>query len=164
MATASPLVGAIGCSQGPHAKGQPAVARASPQGGGAYPRSDRRGSRPRVAAAAQPPQVATAAHGHTAGAAANGLQMTARGQPAMGDRLRVRRSKEGSLRQRHHPQGLPPARAATSSGSACRGGARGCADRRGGRPLAEWLPTGKVSRCLRRGSSGDGSAVRVKEG
>ncbi|RRT31115.1 hypothetical protein B296_00051136, partial [Ensete ventricosum] len=42
--------------------------------------------------------------------------------------------------QRHRPQGLPPARATASNDSACRGGARGGAGRRGSRPLAEWLP------------------------
>ncbi|RWV80780.1 hypothetical protein GW17_00057895 [Ensete ventricosum] len=49
MATANPLAGATGCSQGPNEKGRPTTARASPQGGGARPRPDRRGSRPRVA-------------------------------------------------------------------------------------------------------------------
>ncbi|RWW45658.1 hypothetical protein BHE74_00048480 [Ensete ventricosum] len=65
---------------------------------------------------------------------------------------------------RHRPQGLPPARAAANNGNACRGGARGGADCRGGRPLAKWLPAGKGSRRLRRGSSGGGGAVKVKEG
>ncbi|RWV76960.1 hypothetical protein GW17_00062281, partial [Ensete ventricosum] len=60
------------------------------------------------------------------------------------------------------PQEGSRPRVAASSGSAYKGGARGGAGRRGGRPLAEWLPTGKGSRRLRRGSS-DG-VVRVKEG
>ncbi|RWV84390.1 hypothetical protein GW17_00053894 [Ensete ventricosum] len=64
--------------------------------------------------------------------------------------------------QKHRPQVLSPGRAAASSGNACRGGARGGADHRGGRPLAEWLLTGKGSRRLRRGSSGGCGAVRVK--
>ncbi|RRT37682.1 hypothetical protein B296_00054861, partial [Ensete ventricosum] len=66
--------------------------------------------------------------------------------------------------QRHRPQGLSLARATTSSDSACRGDARGGAGRRGGCPLAEWLSTVKGSRRLRRGSSDDDDAVRVKEG
>ncbi|RZR72678.1 hypothetical protein BHM03_00015746 [Ensete ventricosum] len=40
------------------------------------------------------------------------------------------------------------------------GDAGGGANRRGGRPLAEWLPAGKGSHRLRRGSSGDGEAVK----
>ncbi|RWV99997.1 hypothetical protein GW17_00037060, partial [Ensete ventricosum] len=55
-------------------------------------------------------------------------------------------------------------RAVANSSSACRGGARGGAGRRGGRPLAEWLPMGKGNCRLRRGSSGGSGAVRVKEG
>ncbi|RZR83483.1 hypothetical protein BHM03_00010085 [Ensete ventricosum] len=98
------------------------------------------------------------ARGHAAGVVANGLQTATRGQSTRGDRLRVRRPQEGSLQAE-----APPARATASSGSACRGGAHGGADRRGGRPLAEWLPAGKGSRRLCRGSSGD-DVVRVKEG
>ncbi|RWW72785.1 hypothetical protein BHE74_00019384 [Ensete ventricosum] len=85
-------------------------------------------------AAARRPQGAAAARGHAAGAAANSLQTVAHGQPARGDRLRVRR-----------PQGLLLARVVASSGSTCRGGARGGVGRRGGRPLAERLPVGKCS-------------------
>ncbi|RWV79209.1 hypothetical protein BHE74_00049006 [Ensete ventricosum] len=65
--------------------------------------------------------------------------------------------RKAAYGQRHRSQGLPPARAAASSDNACKGGPRGGADRRGGRPLAEWLPAGK-------GSSDDGDVVRVKEG
>ncbi|RWV81201.1 hypothetical protein GW17_00057404 [Ensete ventricosum] len=46
-------------------------------------------------------------------------------------------------------KGLPPA----ASPAASRGGGTG---RRGGRPLVGWLPGGKGSCRLRRGSSGDG--------
>ncbi|RWW23145.1 hypothetical protein GW17_00012620 [Ensete ventricosum] len=63
-------------------------------------------------AAARRPQGAAAARGHAAGAAANSLQTVAHGQPARGDRLRVRRPQEGSLRAE-----ASPARAA-----ACKGG------------------------------------------
>ncbi|RWV77806.1 hypothetical protein GW17_00061319 [Ensete ventricosum] len=73
---------------------------------------------------------------HTAGAAANGLRTVARGQPVRGDRLRVRRP----------------------------GDAHGGDGRRGGRPLAEWLPTSKGNCHLRRGSSDGSGAMRVKEG
>ncbi|RWV95073.1 hypothetical protein GW17_00042333 [Ensete ventricosum] len=76
------------------------------------------------------------------------------GQPARG---RPARSQTVGAAARGWPA------AALRPGSACRGGAHGGADRRGGRPLAEWLPAGKGSRRLRRGSSG-GGAVRVKEG
>ncbi|RZR93095.1 hypothetical protein BHM03_00021510 [Ensete ventricosum] len=48
-----------------------------------------------------------------------------------------------ALARGYHPQlALPPARG-NDVGS------------RGGRPLSEWLSTGKGSRCLHRGSSGD---------
>ncbi|RZR83068.1 hypothetical protein BHM03_00009616 [Ensete ventricosum] len=58
---------------------------------------------------------------------------------------------------------LPVGAAATRGTTANRGGDAG---RRGGRPLAGQLSTGKGSRCLRRGSGSDGggAAVRVKEG
>ncbi|RWW09354.1 hypothetical protein GW17_00027162 [Ensete ventricosum] len=59
-------------------------------------------------------------------------------------------------RQRLTRKGLPPA----ASPTATKGGGAG---RRGGRPLAGRLPTIKGSRRLRR-CSGDGDAVRVKEG
>ncbi|RWW06402.1 hypothetical protein GW17_00030272 [Ensete ventricosum] len=72
--------------------------------------------------------------------------------------------RKAACGQRHRPQGLPPARAAASNNSACRGDARGGVGRKGGHPLAEWLPAGKGSRRLCRGSSGDGGAVRMKEG
>ncbi|RWW39008.1 hypothetical protein BHE74_00055702, partial [Ensete ventricosum] len=76
-----------------------------------------------------------------------------------GDRLRVRRPQEDSLRVE-----APPARVVASSDSACKGDACGGADRRGGRHLAEWLPTGKGSRRLHRGNNGGSGVVRVKEG
>ncbi|RWV78846.1 hypothetical protein GW17_00060114 [Ensete ventricosum] len=71
---------------------------------------------------------------------------------------------QGLLPTRHYPQGLSPARAAAINDNTYRGGSHGGVDRRGGRPLAEWLPTGKGSRRLRRGNSGGDDAVRVKEG
>ncbi|RWV85471.1 hypothetical protein GW17_00052737 [Ensete ventricosum] len=161
MATANHLAGAAGCGQAPY-KGRSTAANAPMQRDGRLrqgplqrgdwlsPGPARKGAAPVTARPQrQPPE----------GAAANGLQTTARGQPARGGRLRVRCPQEGSLRAE-----APPARAAASSGNACRGGARGGASRRGGRPLAEWLPTGKGSRRLRRGNSGDGGTVRVKEG
>ncbi|RWW15776.1 hypothetical protein GW17_00020369, partial [Ensete ventricosum] len=62
----------------------------------------------------------------------------------------------GHDRLRPACKGLPPA----ASPAANRGGS---ASRRGGRPLAGWLPIAKGNRRLRRGSGDDG-AVRVKEG
>ncbi|RRT59522.1 hypothetical protein B296_00010565 [Ensete ventricosum] len=56
--------------------------------------------------------------------------------------------------------GHPRAWAATTSPTASRGGNAG---RRGGRPLAGWLPVTKGSCLLCRGN-GSGDAVRVKEG
>ncbi|RZR92103.1 hypothetical protein BHM03_00020352 [Ensete ventricosum] len=52
----------------------------------------------------------------------------------------------------------------TAMFAAPRGSAHGAVDRRGGRPLAEWLPAGKGSRRLRRGNNGGDDVVRVKEG
>ncbi|RWW39685.1 hypothetical protein BHE74_00054956 [Ensete ventricosum] len=117
--------------QGPPTKGWSATARASPQRGGARPRPDHKGSRPRVAGCSAAQRAADCGFG-------------ARRTAAYG--------------QRHCPQGLPLARATASSGSACRGDARGGADRRGGRPLAEWLRPCKGSS----DDDGDGG-VRVKE-
>ncbi|RWV97079.1 hypothetical protein GW17_00040159, partial [Ensete ventricosum] len=108
---------------------------------------------------ARRPQGAAAACGHTVGVAANDLQTAAHGQPVRGGRLRVRCPQEGSLRAE-----APPARAVASSGSAYMGDSRGGDSRRGGRPLAEWLPVGKGSRRLRRGRCGGGDAVWVKDG
>ncbi|RWV85574.1 hypothetical protein GW17_00052626 [Ensete ventricosum] len=76
---------------------------------------------------------------------------------------RLSACRKAAYGQRHRPQGLPPARATASNGSACRGDARGGAGRRGCCPLAEWLPAGKGNRRLRRGNIGCG-VVRVKEG
>ncbi|RWV78823.1 hypothetical protein BHE74_00057642 [Ensete ventricosum] len=104
-------------------------------------------------AAARGWRLQRGARGYAARAAANGLQTAARGQPARGDRLRVWRL-----------QGLPLTRAATNSDSTCRDDAHGGAGRRGGRPFAEWLLAVKGSRHLRRGSSDDDDAVRVKVG
>ncbi|RWW41270.1 hypothetical protein BHE74_00053256 [Ensete ventricosum] len=66
--------------------------------------------------------------------------------------------KKAACGQRHHPQGLLPARATTSRGSACKGGTRGGAGYRGGCPLVGRLPAGKGSHRLRRGSGGGGGA------
>ncbi|RRT36674.1 hypothetical protein B296_00026806, partial [Ensete ventricosum] len=50
-------------------------------------------------------------------------------------------------------KGLPPAASPTAS----KGGGVG---HKGGRPLAGWLPMGKGSRCLRRGSSDNADGAR----
>ncbi|RWV87873.1 hypothetical protein GW17_00050093 [Ensete ventricosum] len=149
------LQGVIGCGQGPLQRGD--RLRPGPVRKGAAPaRGQTAGAATRGwSAVARRPQGATAARDHAAEAAVNGQQTTARGQPTRGDRLRVRRSQEGSLRAE-----APPARAA-----ACRGGDHGGVGRRGGRPLAEWLLMGKGNRRQRRGSNDSGGgAVRVKEG
>ncbi|RZS22823.1 hypothetical protein BHM03_00055648 [Ensete ventricosum] len=80
--------------------------------------------------------------------------------PLQGAVARRGSSPQGAATREHNRlrlarKGLPP----TDSPAASRGGS---ADRRGGRPLAGWLPATKGSRCLRRGS--DGGVVRVKEG
>ncbi|RZS00709.1 hypothetical protein BHM03_00030467 [Ensete ventricosum] len=135
-----PLHGATDYSQGPQvkgrptaastpAKGRPTAARASLQGGDARPRPDRRGNRPRVA-----------------GCSAALVRGGSRPRPRR--RGCCQRSVDGCprpARKGRPTAGLAPARAATSSGSACRGDARGGVGRRGDRPLAERLPPGKCS-------------------
>ncbi|RZS20551.1 hypothetical protein BHM03_00053081 [Ensete ventricosum] len=152
-----PYRGAADCDQAP-CKGRPAVAKAPMQrggllwqsplqrggrlwpvlarkGGDARPRPDCKGSCPRVAGCRAAP---------------------ARG----GSRPRPRRR---GFCQRSADGRPRPAHKGRSTVGRCQGGARGGVGRRGGRPLAEWLPAGKGSRRLHRGS-GSGGAVRVKEG
>ncbi|RRT32729.1 hypothetical protein B296_00052981 [Ensete ventricosum] len=64
--------------------------------------------------------------------------------------------KGGQLRSRGQqlPIGTPTCSMAPAKGPVA-GRPQGAVDRRGGRPLAGWLPTGKGSRRLHRGSSGD---------
>ncbi|RWW53526.1 hypothetical protein BHE74_00039982 [Ensete ventricosum] len=124
------------------AKGWPAAARASPQGGGARPRPDRRGSRP------QPRR-----RGCCQRSADGRPRPACKGQPIA-----------GLAHAGRPPTGRGTANSGSGSGSACRGSPRGVAGYRGGRLLAEWLPAGKGSRRLRRGSSGSGGAVWVKDG
>ncbi|RWV78613.1 hypothetical protein GW17_00060390 [Ensete ventricosum] len=165
LATASPLAGAAGCSQGPHAKGRlaaarppakgrPAAAMANPQGGG--------GSRPRVAGCSAAP-----ARGDSRQRPCRrGCRRLPVASPQRAVDCRFDARRKATCEQRSCPQGLPPARATASSGcgSTCKGGARGGASHRGGRPLAEWLLADKGSRRLRRGSSDNDGTVRVKEG
>ncbi|RWV81784.1 hypothetical protein GW17_00056767 [Ensete ventricosum] len=93
------------------------------------------------------------ARDQTAGAAA-------RGWPA------IARRPQGAAAAHGHAAGATTNGLQTAArGQPARGGgARGGAGRRDGRPLAEWLPAGKGSRLLRRGSNGGGGAVTVKEG
>ncbi|RWW72236.1 hypothetical protein BHE74_00019975 [Ensete ventricosum] len=116
--------------------------------GGTRPRLGRRGycqlpveGRPRPARKGRP----------TVGAVPAGRQPVGKGIAHKGYRL----------------QGPSLAGTATNRGSACKGGPHGGATRgsgagrRGGRPLAGRLPTGKGSRRLHRG--GDGGTVRARE-
>ncbi|RZS21115.1 hypothetical protein BHM03_00053706, partial [Ensete ventricosum] len=130
-----------GCGQGPQqggGQGQPAR-RPTPLVGASAHKGGWRCSRGQQPVGAAPagtidcgqPVGAAAAHGHTR------LQRDAH----KGGRLQCAR------------KGLPPAASPTAS----RGGAT---DRRGCCPLAEWLPTGKGNRHLRRGSSGDADRAR----
>ncbi|RWW58672.1 hypothetical protein BHE74_00034437 [Ensete ventricosum] len=110
-AKAPPYKGAAGCGQPPY-KGRPASARTSPQGSGAHPRPNRRGSRQRVAGYSAAParggsrqlpcrrgccQRSTdgrprpACKGRpTAGSAHVGRQLTGRGTARKGCRLQGR--------------------------------------------------------------------------
>ncbi|RWW06709.1 hypothetical protein GW17_00029943 [Ensete ventricosum] len=187
MFTASPLAGAIDCSQGPLAGGRPAMARPHARCGRLQPRPPCKGAadcdQGQPARGQRPPVVRPQGHPPGGGrllrdackgrqplaAMPQGLLPTvcrrphaANPQGATDYGFDARRKV--AYGQRHRQQGLPPRRVAASSGSAYRGGACGGAGRSGGRPLAEWLSTGKGSRCLRRGNTGGGGAVRVKEG
>ncbi|RWV85771.1 hypothetical protein GW17_00052413 [Ensete ventricosum] len=149
MATASPLVGAADHLQGggrlqprPPCRGGPTLARPPAKG--------------RPATARASPQRGAPAHGQTARAAARGWPVAAR-------------CPQGAAAASGHAIGVAanvtaPARATASSDSACKGDAHGGVGRRGGRPLAKWLPAGEGSHRLRKGSSGIGGAVKVKEG
>ncbi|RWV98423.1 hypothetical protein BHE74_00005726 [Ensete ventricosum] len=119
------------------------------RGGWLWPRSARKG--------------ATPARGQTAGATVRGWPAAAR-RPQGATNCGFGARRKAVCGHRHRLQGLSPARATASSGNACRGSARGGVGHRGVRPLAEWLPAGKSSRRLHRGSSGGGGAVRVNEG
>ncbi|RZR92101.1 hypothetical protein BHM03_00020350 [Ensete ventricosum] len=177
-------------SEGNHCKGQPGMATTSPlvgvvdhlQGGGRLRQGPlQRGDRLRPGPARK---GAVSDRGQTAGAAARAWPAAAR-RPQVAESpvatpqgllpTVCRRSPVASLQgaadcgfsarrkaaygQRHRPQVLPPVRAAASSDTACGG-----VGRRGGRPLAEWLPAGKGNFRLRRGSNGGDGAVRLKEG
>ncbi|RWV79183.1 hypothetical protein GW17_00059732 [Ensete ventricosum] len=132
----APLQGAAGCSQGPHAKGRPAAAKAPMQRGGRLRQGPlQRGGRLRPGPARK---GAAPARGQTAGAAARGWPAAARCPQGATDYGFDARRK-AARGQRHRPQGLPPARAA-----ACKGGRQ-----QGRRPWRcrpqGWPPLGRVA-------------------
>ncbi|RZS04222.1 hypothetical protein BHM03_00034518 [Ensete ventricosum] len=138
-----PPAGATDYSQGPPTRGGLLWQGPLQRGGQLRPGPARKGAVP--------------ANDQTAGAAARVWSAVARcPQGAAAARCHAVGGVANGLQMAAHGQ--------PTWGGRLQGDARGGAGRRGGCPLAEWLPVGKGSRDLHRGSSGDGGAVRVKEG
>ncbi|RWW69000.1 hypothetical protein BHE74_00023429 [Ensete ventricosum] len=141
-------MGAAYCSQGPQQRG----GEGQPTKGGAHPRPGHMGNRLRVVGYSSAP-----ARGGSRSwlgrrscyqwPADSCPRPARKGRPAAGAAPVGRQlADRGTARKGYNLQGWPLAGADASKGSACRGVARGGAarvsviDRRGGRPLAVWLP------------------------
>ncbi|RZS22230.1 hypothetical protein BHM03_00054973 [Ensete ventricosum] len=104
MATASPLVGAVACGQAP-CKGRPAAAKAPIQRGGRMrPGLARKGATP-----AHDQTVGAAAQGWPAGLLLTVYSRSPAASPQGAADYGFGPRRKATYKQRHRPQGLPPA-------------------------------------------------------